>query len=66
MWAGKERGGDKKKFSLGRNIFLLSIFSVHPGAVKQLALHVGFEELFCEGVGGVNFGDNCITKFQLL
>ena len=38
----------RKIFTLGRIILLYSVFWVCPGAVKQMLLHVGLEEVFCE------------------
>ena len=38
----------RKIFTLGRIILLYSVFWVCPGVVKQMPLHVGLEEVFCE------------------
>ena len=62
-WVNK--GAVTKKLHFGW-IFLLSIFSVHQGAVNQPTLHVGLKEVFCERDGWVNVGEKCYQFFHPL
>ena len=66
MWEGKQRCGNKKNYILGGIIFLLSVFSVHQGAVNQPTLHVGLKDVFCERDGWVNVGEKCYQFFHPL
>ena len=66
MRVGRADHGDKKEFTLGGIIFLLSIFSIHPDPVNHPALHVGLQEVFCEVGGWVNLSEKCSQFFHPL
>ena len=48
---GRGGHGDKIKFALGGIFSFHQFFSIQQGAVNQLTLYVGLQEVFCEGMG---------------
>ena len=55
-----------KKIHFGRNHFPSPVFSVHHDPFNHPALHVDFQEVFCEMGGWVNLSEKCSQFFHPL
>ena len=62
-WVGKQRRGNKKNYTLGRIIFLLSVFLVHLVSATNRPYMWIFKRDFVRRVGGLILVRNVLNFF---